>query len=154
MAKLPFISGFISIWLNPSFFLKMINCRKAFFFSVIQPELYLPQKQLPGSWEMAFPLRKNWFDYRKSQESELPMASESWGMYFSHKSPSCLSAHIRHSVPTTAGPVLRITWHHVWNMHFLSPYWNALLVPASRSWELERGHLLSMGLHYEERAKC
>lgn len=62
----------------------------------------------------------------------------------------CLFAHIRYAVPTVPGPVPRITGHHVGNRHFLSPYRNALPVPASRSWELERGHLFSRSLHCEE----
>lgn len=58
------------------------------------------------------------------------------------KAGECLSATKAHvdvlslcpcAVPTIAGPVPTITWHHVGNTHFPEPYGNVLLVPGSRS---------------------
>lgn len=57
---------------------------------------------------------------------------------------SCLSGHIRCAVVIMAGPVPGTMWHCVGNKHFpkplLLPYRNVLLVPASRSWKLTKGH--------------
>lgn len=62
-----------------------------------------------------FPTQKDWFDYRKSQESGFPMASESQGMHFSHKSP-CGHPVCPHQICCS---------HHCWSCakDRVAPFW-------------------------------
>lgn len=91
---------------------------------------------------MAFPLRKTGLTTGRARNLDFPWLQKARECISATKAHvDILCAHIRYAVRTIAGPVPRITWHHVGNMHFLSLYRNVLLVPASRSWELERGHL-------------
>ena len=129
----------VSLWLDQrlaesQFLLKIINCRKAILVSVTQPQLHLPQKPLPGSWEMALLLTKDWFDYRKNQEPAFPMALESWGMCFSHKSPCGRSLSLSTSDVLFPSSLVLCQDHVApcWEHTFPEPHWGTF--PSFHTW--------------------